>query len=132
MPSQTNKGAIPWEDCYFVGSSESGYIAVDPNNPDIVISGAVGSSPGGGGNMLRYDHGTGQMRIITVWPELNIGYGAENMKYRFQWTYPILFSPHDSSVLYAAGNIIFKSLDQGASWTPISPCLLYTSPSPRD
>ena len=123
VPSQTNKGAIPWEDCYFVGSSESGYIAVDPNNPDIVISGAVGSSPGGGGNMLRYDHGTGQMRIITVWPELNIGYGAENMKYRFQWTYPILFSPHDSSVLYAAGNIIFKSLDQGASWTPISPDL---------
>ncbi len=123
VPSRTNKGAIPWEDCYFVGSSESGYIAVDPNNPDIVISGAVGSSPGGGGNMLRYDHGTGQMRIITVWPELNIGYGAENMKYRFQWTYPILFSPHDPSVLYAAGNIIFKSLDQGGSWTPISPDL---------
>ena len=123
VPSQTGKGAIPWGDCYFVGSSESGYIAVDPNNPDIVISGAVGSSPGGGGNMLRYDHQTGQVRIITVWPEVNIGYGADNMKYRFQWTYPISFSPHDSTVLYTAGNIVFRSLDQGSNWTPISPDL---------
>ena len=63
------------------------------------------------------------MRIITVWPEVNIGYGADNMKYRFQWTYPISFSPHDSTVLYTAGNIAFKSLDQGSNWTPISPDL---------
>jgi hypothetical protein len=123
VPSQTSKGAIPWGDCYFVGSSESGYIAVDPNNPDIVISGAVGSSPGGGGNMLRYDHNTGQVRIITVWPEVNIGYGADKMKYRFQWTYPISFSPHDSTVLYTAGNLVFRSLDQGSNWAPISPDL---------
>ena len=45
------------------------------------------------------------------------------MKYRFQWTYPILFSPHDCGVLYVAGNIIFRSTDQGSSWEPISPDL---------
>ena len=73
--------------------------------------------------MLRYDPNTGQVRIITVWPEVNIGYGADNMKYRFQWTYPISFSPHDSTVLYTAGNIVFRSLDQGSNWTPISPDL---------
>lgn len=123
VPSRTVKGAIPWSDCYTVGSSESGYIVVHPDEPNIVISGAVGSSPGGGGNMLRYDHRTGQVRIITVWPELNTGYGADNMKYRFQWTYPIHFSPHNSNVLYATGNIVFRSTDQGGSWEPISPDL---------
>ena len=129
VPSRTGKGAIPWGDCYTVGSSESGYIALHPDDPNIVVSGAVGSSPGGGGNMLRYDHNTGQVRIITVWPELNTGYGAENMKYRFQWTYPIQFSPHNPDVLYATGNIVFRSTDQGSSWGPISPDLTRNDPT---
>ncbi len=123
VPSRTHKGVIPWGDCYTVGTSESGYIAVHPENPNIVISGAVGSSPGGGGNLLHYDHSTGQIRIITVWPEINIGYGAKDMKYRFQWTYPILFSPHDSNALYVTGNVVFRSMDQGSSWEAISPDL---------
>ncbi len=128
VPSRTHKGGIPWGDCYTVGSSESGYIVVDPTNPNIVISGAIGSSPGGGGNMLRYDHETGQVRIITVWPELNTGYGPVDARYRFQWTYPIQFSPHDPGVLYAAGNIVFRSTDQGESWEPISPDLTRNDP----
>ena len=128
VPSRSHKGGIPWNDCYTVGSSESGYIVVDPTDPNIVISGAIGSSPGGGGNMLRYDHSTGQVRIITVWPELNTGYGPVDAKYRFQWTYPIQFSPHDSNVLYAAGNVIFRSTDQGSSWEPISPDLSRNDP----
>jgi photosystem II stability/assembly factor-like uncharacterized protein len=123
VPSRTHKGVIPWGDCYTVGTSESGYIAVHPEDPNIVISGAIGSSPGGGGNLLRYDHRTGQIRIITVWPEINTGYGAKDMKYRFQWTYPIFFSPHDANELYVAGNIVFRSMDQGSSWQPISPDL---------
>lgn len=123
VPSRTNKGTIPLSDCYTVGTAESGYIAVHPNDPNIVFSGAIGSSPGGGGNLLRYDHRTGQTRIVTVWPELNTGYGAKDMKYRFQWTYPILFSPHDPNVLYVAGNVVFRSRDQGSSWEPISPDL---------
>jgi photosystem II stability/assembly factor-like uncharacterized protein len=123
VPSQTNKGAIPWGDCYTVGSSESGYIVVDPRDPDVVISGAIGSSPGGGGNMLRYDHKTGQVRIITVWPEAYTGWGAKDWKYRFQWTYPIQFSPHDPAVLHATGNVVFRSTDQGSNWDPISPDL---------
>jgi photosystem II stability/assembly factor-like uncharacterized protein len=123
VPSRTHKGTIPWSDCYTVGTSESGYIAVHPDNPNIVVSGAIGSSPGGGGNLLRYDHSTGQIRIVTIWPELTTGYGAKDMKYRFQWTYPILFSPHDGNMLYVAGNIIFRSTDQGSSWAPVSPDL---------
>ena len=123
VPSRTQKGAIPWGDCYAVGTSESGHIAVHPDDPNIVISGAIGSSPGGGGNMLRYDHGTGQIRIITVWPEINIGRGASDMKYRFPWTYPIFFSPHDPGDLYVSGNVAFRSRDQGSSWEAISPDL---------
>ena len=123
VPSRTHKGAIPWGDCYAVGSSESGHIAVHPENPDLVFSGAVGSSPGGGGSLLRYDHGTGQVRIVTVWPELYSGWGGKDMKYRFPWTYPIQFSPHDPDVLYVSGNLLFRSTDQGGSWEAISPDL---------
>ena len=113
VPSRTHKGVIPWGDCYTVGSSESGYIAVHPDDPNVVFSGAIGSSPGGGGNLLRYDHSTGQVRIVTVWPEFHTGWGAKDMKYRFQWTYPINFSPHDSNVLYVTGNMVFRSTRPG-------------------
>ena len=123
VPSRTNKGSIPWGDCYTVGSSESGYITVHPEDPNVIVSGAIGSSPGGGGNLLRYDHATGQVRIITVWPEVYTGWGAKDMKYRFQWTYPIMFSRHDPNVLYVTGNLVFRSLDQGSSWEAISPDL---------
>ncbi|PKB65372.1 MAG: glycosyl hydrolase [SAR202 cluster bacterium Io17-Chloro-G2] len=123
VPSRTHKGAIPWGDCYTVGNSESGHITVHPQDPNIVVSGAVGSSAGGGGNLLRYDHATGQVRIITVWPELLTGRGAKEMKYRFQWTFPVQFSLHDPDVLYVAGNLVFRSADQGSSWEAISPDL---------
>ena len=123
VPSGANDIAINWADCHSVGSSESGHIAVHPANPDVVFSGAIGSSPGGGGNLLRYDHSTGQTRIVTVWPEDYSGVGAKDMKHRFQWTFPILFSPHDSNTLYVAGERVFKSTDEGGSWTAISPDL---------
>ncbi len=123
VPSRTFEAAIPWKDCYPVGSSESGHIVVLPDNPNIVIAGAIGSSPGGGGNMLRYDHATGQSRIITVWPEDQYGSPLKDVKYRFPFTYPIVLSPHDGNTLYAAANRVFKSTNQGASWDVISPDL---------
>ena len=129
VPSRSGKRSILWQDCYPVGSSESGYIAVRPDDPNIVYSGAMGSAPGGGGTLLRYDHGTGQTRIITVWPEILYGKGAKDQKYRFQWTYPIVISPHDPGVLYAAGNHVFRSTDDGTSWEEISPDLTRNDPS---
>ena len=129
VPSRSSKGAIPWTDCYVVGSSESGHIQVRPDNPNVVYSGAIGSAPGGGGVLLRYDHGTGQTRIITVWPESYGGYGAKDLKYRFQWTYPILISPHDPNVLYVTGNHVFRSTNDGHSWEPISPDLTRNDPT---
>ena len=123
VPSRTNTGAIPWSDCYAVGSSESGHIAVDPKDPNIVYSGAIGSSPGGGDSLLRYDHSIRQTRIVSVWPEYQWGTGVEDHKYRFQWTYPIVFSPHDPDVLYVTGQYVFRSDNAGESWEIISPDL---------
>ena len=123
VPSRSYKGAILWHDCYPVGSSESGYIAVHPHNPNIVYSGAIGSGPGGGDTLLRYDHRTEQTHIVTVWPEIYGGWGAIDQKYRFQWTYPIVFSPHNPNVLYVTGNQVFRSTNEGTSWEVISPDL---------
>ncbi len=123
VPTASEKGAITWGDCYPAGTGESGYIAVHPEDPNIVYVGAVGSSPGGGGALQRYDHRTKQIRLVTVWPETYSGWGPKDLKYRFPWTFPILFSPHDSNVIYSTGNVVFKTTDEGSSWTQISPDL---------
>ena len=126
VPSQTGLGAINWADCYPPGTAESGYVAVKPDDPNIVYVGAIGSSPGGGDALQRYDHTTKQIQLVSVWPEsVHDGNTAE---VRFQWTYPIMFSPHDTGTLYAAGNKVFKSTDEGHSWTAISDDLTYADP----
>ena len=128
VPSRSSHSVINWADCYLAGTGESGYIAVRPDNPDIVYVGAIGSSPGGGSALQRYDHATRQIRLLTNWPEVMNGYGASEHKYRFAWTYPIVISPHDPNVLYIAGNLVFKSSDDGQSFQAISPDLTRADP----
>ena len=123
VPSRSDEGVIPWKDCYTIGSSESGFIAVRPDNSDIVYSGALGSAPGGGAPMLRYDHRSGHSQLITVWPEVHSGSAAADVKYRFYFTFPIVLSPHDPDVLYTAAEVVFRSTDEGQSWQVISPDL---------
>jgi photosystem II stability/assembly factor-like uncharacterized protein len=117
VPSRSYQSAIVHADMIEVGGGESGYIAVDPRNPNIIYAGSYQ------GYLTRYDHATGQLRDITVWPEPAMGSPASDVKYRFQWTFPILLSPHDPGVLYATGNHVFRSTDEGASWEEISPDL---------
>lgn len=126
VPSRTNKGAINWSDCYPPGTAESGYVAPKPGDPNIVYVGAIGSSPGGGDALQRYDHRTKQIQLVSVWPEAY--HDGNTAEVRFQWTYPIVFSPQDPNVLYAAGNRVFRSTDEGHSWEAISPDLTYADP----
>jgi photosystem II stability/assembly factor-like uncharacterized protein len=120
IASRTNEGAITTADWWDVGGGESGWIAPHPDNSNIVFAGSYG------GFLTRYDHRTKQLRNVNVYPDNPMGGGAETMKYRFQWNYPILFSPHKMDgkwPLYAAGNLLFRSLDEGHSWQAISPDL---------
>jgi hypothetical protein len=96
---------------------------VRPDNPDIVYAGSYQ------GYLTRYDHATGQARDITVRPEYMMGWPAKDVRHRFQWTFPIALSPHDPNVLYATGNVVFRSTDEGASWEAISPDLSRNDPS---
>ena len=129
VPSRNNKSSLMWMDGFIAGSGESGYIAVKPDNDDVVFVGAIGSSPGGGNCLQRYDHRTKQLRLVTTWPEMTAGEAAADLEYRFAWTYPIVFSPHDPDTLYVGGNHIFKSTDEGHSWQPISPDLTRADPA---
>ena len=123
VPSATIWGAITLRDCSYPGTGESGFVAVHPKDDDIVYCGAIGSSPGGAGALQRYDYRTGQIQLVNVWPEASRGIAPRDLKYRFAWTYPIVFSPHEPHALYAAGNHVFRSRDDGMSWQEISPDL---------
>ena len=83
VPSATEYGAITWSHCFSPGTGESGFIAVHPQNPDVVYLGAVGSSPGGNGVLQRYDRKTRQIRLVNVWPEESTGWAPKDLKYRF-------------------------------------------------
>ncbi|MGK0227039.1 MAG: photosystem II stability/assembly factor-like uncharacterized protein, partial [Thermoproteota archaeon] len=126
VPSATGKGAINWGDCYPPGTAESGYVAPKPGDPNIVYVGAIGSSPGGGDALQRYDHKTKQIQLVSVWPEAY--HDGNTSEVRFQWTYPIVFSPQDNKTLYACGNKVFKTTNEGHSWDAISPDLTRADP----
>jgi photosystem II stability/assembly factor-like uncharacterized protein len=117
IASRTSGGGIDRPDWYPVGGGESGYIAVRPDDANIVYAGSYG------GYLTRYDHRTRQTQTISPWPENPMGAGAADLKYRFQWTYPIIISPHDPNVLYVTGNHVFRSTNDGMSWEVISPDL---------
>jgi photosystem II stability/assembly factor-like uncharacterized protein len=115
--SRTYGQAITAADMENAAGSESGYIVADPLNPDITYGGNYM------GLLQRLDHKTGESRLINVWPVDNMGAGADAAKYRFQWNYPIFFSPNDPKKLYAAGNHLFATEDEGKTWQEISPDL---------
>ena len=122
LATQSEAGAITGREFYPVGGGESGYIAVDPRDPDIVFATDYN------GEVTRYDHRTRTAESIWVWPDWRLGGGAGDERYRFNWTTPLLISPHDPDLLYIAGNRIFASRDQGHTWEPVSPDLTRNDP----
>jgi photosystem II stability/assembly factor-like uncharacterized protein len=111
------RGGLPNSYWHGVGGGEAGWVVSDPSDPNIVYAGEYL------GYLSRYDDRTGDQRNVSPWPENPSGHGAEDMRYRFQWTAPIAVSPHDPKVIYYGGNVVFRTADGGETWTIISPDL---------
>ncbi|NIP83714.1 MAG: glycosyl hydrolase, partial [Actinobacteria bacterium] len=111
------------DEWYRVAGGESGYIAPDPENPDITYGGSYG------GYLERYDRTTGNSRNINIWPDNPMGWSAEDIAERFQWTFPIVFSHHDPDVLYATSQHVWRTDNEGQSWERISPDLTRADPA---
>jgi len=107
-------GPSHWES---TAGGESGHIAADPLDPEIVYGGSYG------GYLTRYDHRNNWSRNVHVWPDNPIGHGAINLKYRFQWNFPIQFSRHNPKKLFACSNHVHVTTSEGQNWTTISPDL---------
>ncbi|HVS36378.1 MAG TPA: hypothetical protein VMS17_12500 [Gemmataceae bacterium] len=114
-PSNSLKGpGIRLSDWFDVGGGEAGFTIPDPADPNIVYAGEYG------GFISRYDHRTRQAKNVSIYPYDTSGFGGEDLRYRFQWTAPILISPHDPKVIYHGANVLFQSSDGGETWKPIS------------
>jgi photosystem II stability/assembly factor-like uncharacterized protein len=117
IATSSDRGFIDRADWDPVGGGESGYVAVDPRDSHIVYAGSYF------GYISRLDRRTNQVQNIQQWPLDPDGYNASVQKYRYTWTMPIVFSPHDPNVLYHSSQFLFRSNDGGHSWQTISPDL---------
>ncbi len=113
---------IPRGVWHSVGGGESGFATPDPTDPNIVWSSASGVGAGGG-IVSRWDARTGQYREVEVWPESTTGHPADSLRYRFQWTFPLLISPHDNNTIYVTSQHVHRTTNRGQSWEVISPDL---------
>ncbi len=119
---RSDGGSIGEDDWEETAGGESAHIAVDPTNNDIVYGGSYD------GFLTRVNHKTGTVRGINVWPDNPMGHGAEGMKYRFQWNFPIIFSKHNPKKLYTFSNHVHLSENEGQSWKLLSDDLTRNDP----
>lgn len=117
IPSRTAGAGIRSTDWTSTAGGESGYVAAKPDNPDIVFGGSYG------GLLERLNHRTGKSRDVNPWPDNPMGHGAADLTQRMQWTFPIVFSPHDPNVLYTCSQFVLRSTNEGGKWDKISPDL---------
>jgi photosystem II stability/assembly factor-like uncharacterized protein len=123
IPSRTQGSGIRREDWTSTAGGESGYIAAKPDDPDVVFGGSYG------GLLTMVNHRTNQRRNVNAWPDNPMGHGAIDSKHRFQWTFPIVFSPHDPDLLYTCSQHLLKSTNGGQTWKTISPDLTRNDPA---
>jgi photosystem II stability/assembly factor-like uncharacterized protein len=116
------EGGVNIGDWYDGGGGESGYVTPNPRDPNIIFAGSYG------GLLTRLDRRTGFERNVTVFPINPMGHSSEDIEVRFQWTFPIVFSRHNANVVYAAGSRLYRSTNEGESWTPVSPDLARKDP----
>ncbi|WKV12739.1 WD40/YVTN/BNR-like repeat-containing protein [Marivirga harenae] len=120
---RTTGSVIGEQDWESTAGGESAHLAIDEKNNDIVYGGSYD------GFLTRYNHNSEEIRAINVWPDNPMGHGAEEMKYRFQWNFPIFTSPHDPNKLYTASNHLHVTTNEGHQWETISPDLTRNDPS---
>jgi len=120
---RSDDGSIGEDDWEETAGGESAHIAVDPTNDDIVYGGSYG------GLLTRVNHAKNTARAVNVWPDNPMGHGAEGMKYRFQWNFPIMFSKHDPNKLYTFSNHVHMSTNEGQSWELLSGDLTRNDPT---
>ena len=122
-PSNSRFGfGIPRGEWRAVGGGESGWAIPDPQDPNIVWASGTGSGALGG-VVDRYDERTRQYRRVEIWPDSPSGWTAADLKYRFNWTFPVAISPHDRNIVYAASQVVHRTTDGGQHWQVISPDL---------
>ena len=122
IKSATAGSSISSNDWYPVAGGEAGYIVSDPLDPDITYGGEYD------GQLSTFNKKTDQTRMVSVYPEQHSGEGAGVHKYRFNWTMPITFSPHNPKMMYATSDIVHRTTDGGQTWTNISPDLTRHDP----
>ncbi|MGH9334435.1 MAG: glycosyl hydrolase, partial [Vicinamibacteria bacterium] len=107
---------------YEVGGGESGYITQHPKNLDVFYAGSQGAL------LTRYDRSNGQIRDIQVYPRFFSGEPSSALPDRWQWTYPIVFSPLDDNMLFTSSQYVYRTTNDGQSWEKISTDLTYADP----
>ncbi|MFT6334120.1 MAG: photosystem II stability/assembly factor-like uncharacterized protein [Halioglobus sp.] len=117
IASRTNDEGIDWKDWYSVAGGESAFIAFDPDNPETVYGGTYQ------GNIGKWSKTSREQKSIKEYPELGLSIAPKDAKYRYNWNAPIISSPHNRATIYHAGNVVFKTTDEGTSWTTVSPDL---------
>lgn len=113
---------IPTGAWYDISGGESGFATPDPTNSDVIWSSTSGRGPLGG-IVSRFNDKNRQFRQVEVWPEFTAGHPAKDAKYRFQWTFPLLISPHDNNTVYVTSQHVHRTTNGGQSWEVISPDL---------
>jgi photosystem II stability/assembly factor-like uncharacterized protein len=124
--SRTDHGQITPRDWFPAGGSESGYMAPDPKDPNIIyLSGSYG-------DVSRYNRRTGLSQDVTPWPVPAFGSEINQRKYRDPWTPVLLFSPADSTTLYLGTQYVMNTVDGGLHWKTISPDLTGSAQQPAN
>lgn len=116
----------PKQNWQYASGCETGPVALHPDYPEVIWGGCYG------GAINRWDVSKDQRRNMVIYPQLQLGQAARDMRYRFQWVSPIVVSPHDRNVVYHASQMVHRTTDGGMSWETISPDLTTDTPAHQD
>jgi photosystem II stability/assembly factor-like uncharacterized protein len=120
IASRSDHGHIDTRDWFLPGGSESGYLAIDPRDENIIYASDTY------GDVERFDRRTSFGQTVTPWPLGGFYKAANKRKYRDPWTPVLVFSPADKRSLYLGTQYVLKTVDGGLHWQQISPDLTGT------